>query len=239
MSRAERVADPPPTRQNLIWVMPAEGDVTDQMCLVLAGGDAVLPIDPVPHPAFVIAADGGLEVAERLGVDVDLVIGDLDSADPEAVRRVRTAGATVEEHPEDKDATDLELALNAAADRGFPWVIVIGGTAPGRLDHLLANAGLLASDRYAGIKLEWRIGATRVLPLHDTLTVEGETGDIVSIIPIAGTATVSAGGLEWPLTDEILDPHSSRSVSNRLTGRTAEISVSSGHALVVHTRGTP
>jgi len=207
-------------------------------CLVLAGGEAVLPADPLPR-ALVIAADGGLEIADRLGLVVDVVVGDLDSADPAAVARARDAGAEIEQHPADKDATDLELALDAAAARGCRRVIVVGGSGPERIDHLLANAGLLAAPRYRAMALEWRIGHTRVVPVHATVVVEGEPGDIVSIVPVGGTATVTTSGLQWSLEDEIVDPHATRSISNRLIGDVAEVSVSAGRALVVHTRGTP
>jgi thiamine pyrophosphokinase len=230
------VADPPPTRPNLIWVMPAEGDVTDT-CLVLAGGEAVLPADPLPHD-IVIAADGGLALAERLGLAVDVLVGDLDSAEAAAVDRAKASGADIEQHPVDKDASDLELALEAAAGRGCTRVVVVGGTSLDRIDHLLANAALLAAPRFAAIDLQWWVGATRVLPVHGSLLIEGEPGEVVSILPIGGPATVTATGLVWPLDHERLDPHSTRSISNRLDAATATITVSDGRAIVTHTRGT-
>jgi thiamine pyrophosphokinase len=217
--------------------MPAEGVVND-ICLVLAGGDAAAPIDPVPLPAFVIAADGGLAMAERLGVHVDLIVGDLDSADPTLLRMAKDRGATIERHPEKKDATDLEIALDAASARGFERVVMIGGTAIERIDHLLANAALISAPRFAHLHLEWRMAQSRVYALHDSLTVEGEPGDIVSIVPMGGPVTVSVAGLEWGLHDDVLDPDSSRGVSNRLIRHSAHISASRGHALVIHTRGT-
>lgn len=209
------------------------------ICLVLAGGDAAPPVDPVPHPAFVIAADGGLAMAERLGLHVDLIVGDLDSVDPTALAVAAEGGSVVERHPEDKDATDLELALDAAAGREFERVVIIGGTALDRIDHLLANAALVAAPRFSGLRIEWRMAQSRVYALHDSLEVEGEPGDIVSIVPMAGPVTVTAMGLEWGLQDEVLEPDSSRAISNRLTGAVAHISASRGHALVIHTRGTP
>ena len=53
--------------------------------IVLAGGD---PVDPalrtmLPADAVVVAADSGLHQGELLGLHVDYVVGDLDSADPE------------------------------------------------------------------------------------------------------------------------------------------------------------
>jgi thiamine pyrophosphokinase len=218
--------------------MPAEGVVKD-ICLVLAGGDAAPPVDPVPHPAFVIAADGGLAMAERLDVQVDLIVGDLDSVDPTSLQLAQERGAMVERHPEKKDATDLELALDAASARGFDRVVMIGGIATERIDHLLANAALVSAPRFSHLHLEWRMARSQVYALHDLLTLNGDPGDIVSIVPMGGSVTVSVSGLEWNLDDEVLDADSSRGVSNRLTGRTARIAASRGHALVIHTRGTP
>lgn len=52
-----------------------------------------------------------------------LLIGDLDSVSPEALSGV----ARVERHPVDKDATDLELALAAAARLEPASILVLGG----------------------------------------------------------------------------------------------------------------
>jgi len=213
--------------------------VTERICLVLAGGDAALPVDPVPHPAFVIAADGGLALADRLGLECNLVVGDFDSVDPVALEHARQGGAEVEAHPEDKDATDLELALDAAVARGFERVIIVGGTALDRIDHLLANAGLIAAGRYAGLHLEWRTGLSRVLALHHAASIEGEIGDLVSIVPVGDAVTLSTRGLAWELSNATLRADSSRGISNRLTAPSAEIVASAGRALVVHTRGNP
>ncbi|MGH8979215.1 MAG: thiamine diphosphokinase, partial [Acidimicrobiia bacterium] len=59
----------------------------DTCALVLAGGD---PVDAglrnvLPDAAFVVAADSGLHLAEGLGLKVDRIVGDLDSADLDLV----------------------------------------------------------------------------------------------------------------------------------------------------------
>src|SRR5687767_2516446 len=97
--------------------MPAEEGVSEEVVVVVSGGE---PPDPraaraVPPGAPVVAADKGLEHALSLGLEVTLAIGDFDSASPEAVAVVESSGTRVECHPEAKDATDLELALDAAA----------------------------------------------------------------------------------------------------------------------------
>ena len=97
--------------------------------LVFAGGDgpaaaALADLDP---DAFVVAADSGLDHALALGVRVHLVVGDLDSVTESGLRTATAAGAVVEQHPPDKDATDLELAISAARDHGARRVTVFGG----------------------------------------------------------------------------------------------------------------
>ena len=61
---------------------------------------------------YVIAADSGMDHALALGVEVDLLVGDLDSVLPESIPLAKR----VERHPWDKDVTDLELALLAALE---------------------------------------------------------------------------------------------------------------------------
>src|SRR5690348_11873254 len=104
--------------------MPAEGTMgppdprAARGALVFAGGDRPVPFDrsatATATSGIVIAADSGLEHARALGVPVDLVVGDLDSVDPAVLDAAIADGVTVERHPAAKDATDLELALDAA-----------------------------------------------------------------------------------------------------------------------------
>jgi thiamine pyrophosphokinase len=217
--------------------MPAEGDVDDRRCLILAGGDpAPLPDRALGTFDLVVAADSGVDLAERLGVTVDVVVGDLDSADPAAVERARSAGAAVERHPVDKDATDLELALEAARTRGVGEVVIVGGTSLERVDHLLAAAGLIAAPRFARLVIEWWIGPSRVIVARGDVTVEGAAGDLVSVIPVGGDIEVGTWGLRWPLDRERLPQGSTRGVSNEMIEPIAGVGVSAGTALVVHTR---
>ena len=82
--------------------------MTEPDVVVVASGPG--PSVAVPVTPTVIAADGGLDRAAALGLDVDVVIGDLDSVSAEALAAAEAAGARIVRHPEAKDATDLELA---------------------------------------------------------------------------------------------------------------------------------
>jgi thiamine pyrophosphokinase len=207
----------------------------DQVAVVFAGGSSE-PSDVVdlPDPALVVAADSGLHLAQALGRHVDVVVGDFDSVDADALARAEAAGARVERHPEQKDATDLELALDAAVAGGVTRIVVAGG-AGGRLDHLLGNVLLFAAPAYEPLVIEARVGGSRVAVTHGRpLTVHGRAGQTVSLLPVGGPARgVTTEGLVYPLHGEDLLPGTSRGVSNVMERDEAVVALESGTLLVV------
>lgn len=204
--------------------------------LVFAGGDPLPPelAKRLPGPdALVVAADSGLEHANALGRRVDLVVGDFDSADPNAVAAAEAAGTEVERHPVAKDQTDLELALSAARARGATRIVVVGGYG-GRLDHFLANALALAVPAADGVAVEWVTGEALVTVVRSEADISGTPGDLLSLLAVGGPARgVRTKGLRYPLTGEDLAPGSTRGVSNELTEPVAHVSVEAGTVLAV------
>lgn len=219
---------------------PAWPSADDVDVVVLAAGDPVAArlLPRVGAEAWVIAADGGLELTRHLSRAADLLVGDLDSATPEAVEAARAAGTRVEVHPVDKDRTDLAIALDAALERAPARVLVLGGHG-GRLDHLLANALLLCAERYAALRIVAQAGPATVTVIHDHALLTGTPGEIVSLLAVHGPARgVRTEGLSFPLDDEDLAPGSSRGVSNRLATPHARVEVTAGTVLAVQP-GTP
>ena len=209
--------------------------MSNEVVVVVAGGEAP-PADAartVPAGALVIAADGGLEHAQALGLDVDLAVGDFDSASPAAVAAAEEQGTRVERHPPDKDATDLELALDAALAAEPARVLVLAGVGE-RLDHLVSALHVLGSPRYASVDVDARVGAAHVHVIRGERTLEGEPGELVSLFALHGPAEgVSTEGLEYPLAGETLEPGSSRGVSNRFVAEAARVRVERGILLAV------
>jgi thiamine pyrophosphokinase len=210
-----------------------------RVAIVLAGGDPVHPhIGPrLPADAFVVAADSGLHLASGLGLHVDLVVGDFDSVEPDAVDAAVAAGARVERHPVAKDATDLELAMDAAAREGVARIVVVGG-AGGRLDHFLANIALLTSPRYASITVDAFVGDARVTVVHggpEPATIDAAAGEHVSLLPVGGRGAcgITTKGLEYPLEHEDLPLGTTRGVSNVVVDAPASVTLAEGTLLVV------
>jgi thiamine pyrophosphokinase len=206
------------------------------VALVFAGGD---PVDGdvaarLPQSGVtVVAADSGVEHALAIGRDVDLVIGDFDSADPAAVDAAVAGGAEVRRYPADKDQSDLELALHAARAGGARRVIVVGGYG-GRLDHFLANALLIASPSFADLDIEALVGDARITVIHRQARLTGAPGALCSLLAVGGTARgVRTRGLRFPLEGEDLLPGSTRGVSNEFGEPVATVSLDQGALLAV------
>ena len=203
-----------------------------------AGGPARASLPELPDDVLVIAADGGVAEAERHGFHVDLLVGDLDSADPVAVARVEEAGGSVQRHPRDKDASDLELAMEAAIDADVRRIVVVGGDG-GRLDHLLGNAFLLGSVRWAGVEVDAVLGDAALHVIRDDRTIDGVPGELISLYAVGGPAhVITTEGLRWSLQAAELAPGSTLGLSNEFVEPTARVRLADGVILAIRPGAT-
>jgi len=207
--------------------------VSNEIAVVVAGGPAPAPraLDAVPDGAAVIAADGGLAHAWTLGLEVDLLVGDLDSVSADDVATAESRGIPVERHPREKDATDVELALDAALARR-PGRILVVASGGGRLDHLLSLLLLLGAEKYADVELDAWVGPARVHVIRGDRVVDGTPGELLTLVALHGPAEgVRTEGLVYPLAGETLEPGSSRGVSNLFAAERAVVSLERGVVL--------
>ncbi len=202
--------------------------------IVVAGGEnpSTDPLRPAGVAAVgqatVIAADGGVDRALALGLHVDLAVGDFDSVSRDGLAAAAAAGARIERHPTAKDATDLELALDAAMALSPSRVLVIGA-AGGRLDHLLASLLVLGSWRYRDVEIDALLGAARAHVIRDSRSFGGTVGELVSLLPLHGPAEgVTTSGLVYPLAGETLTAGTSRGISNLFAAAEAHVEVGRG-----------
>jgi thiamine pyrophosphokinase len=211
--------------------------VDHEPAVIVSGGGPISAavVDHLPARRFVIAADSGLDGAVAAGIDVDLVVGDLDSVSPVALRDAERRGVRVERHPVDKDAIDTDLAIDAALARGFDHLVIVGA-AGGRFDQLLAGALVLAAPRLVACRVEAWFGDAYVTPARagEHVTLHRPVGTTVSLLPLGdGAAGVTTTGLRYPLLDEDLALATTRGVSNVVTALEATVTVRGGLLLVV------
>ena len=247
-SRAERVADRRGGRAtdpwNLIWVMPAEGDLeSNGPAVVFAGGDPV-PEEVrhlLPRGALVVAADSGLDLARRLGVPVDLVVGDFDSADPAGVAAAAAAGSRPGAPP-------------GRQGRHRPGTGPRRRAAPRPLPRADRGRGRLGPPRPPrGQRPPGRLPPLR--PPAPALVGEGSRGGPGARPPRPGRAPRATSSPCWPsaarppgspppgcagpCSGRPSLPGSTRGVSNELAAATATVSVESGVLVAIHTRRKP
>ena len=189
---------------------------------------------------LVIAADGGARHAAALGRGIDLWVGDGDSLGAAGIEALRAAGVPVELARVDKDESDTELAIVAAATAGASRVTILGALGGARVDHGLANVWLLAHRALAGREVALLDEAARIRLLsagrHD---LGGRIGDLVSLFPFGGDAGgLTTRGLRYPLADEPLRSGPARGLSNVREAADAAITVGSGQVLVVEIAAT-
>ena len=224
--------------------------------VVFSGGSAPNPgvVAQLPERRFVIAADGGHRHARNLGVTVDLLVGDFDSLDPTDLKAAKASTTEVLQHRVDKDATDLELALDLAIDRSPGEIIVVGGGEGERLDHFVATISLLGDPRYARSHVSAWLGHSRIVvvrpghparlsrvgidPPYATNTANAATAPYVSLVPVSDTVGgITTSGLRFALEDATLLRHRTRGVSNEFidVGRnaTAGVEIRTGALLVI------
>jgi thiamine pyrophosphokinase len=213
--------------------------------MVVADGrldDAQARLEAARAGTLVIGADGGAGQARRAGVHVDLIVGDLDSLDERTLEELVAAGGRVQRAAPDKDESDTELALLVAIESSPGPVVILGALGGGRLDHAFANLLLLAHPRLDGLDVAILDGPTTIRRIGThagpgAVDVEGEAGDLLTLLPIAGTVNgVTTHGLRYPLRAEPLSPGPARGLSNELLGTNASVTTEEGRLLVIHTR---
>ena len=196
--------------------------------IVVAGGGTVPLHAILPAGAPVIAADAGLDSVLAAGLAADVAVGDFDSASEAALAAAEAAGTRIVRYPAQKDATDLELALDEAAALR-PRRIVVIGVADGRLDHLLAGLLLLGTERYAVFEIDALLGSATAHVVRGERRLDGEPGELVSLLALHGPAEgVVTEGLAYPLSGETLPAGSSRGVSNVFISGEARVAVARG-----------
>ena len=200
--------------------------------LIFAGGESpATPLaEELPTADLVVAADSGYDLAVSHGYAVDVLVGDMDSIETEVI----PGHVIVERHPVDKDRTDLEIALAKVVVESPERVVVVGGSG-GRIDHELAVAALVTSERWARIgEIDWVTSRGWAYVVRGRRIIHGDVGDVISLLAMGGTAGgVTTRGLRWNLSDADLHHGMTLGVSNVFDGPIADIKVDEGCLLVV------
>ncbi len=201
-------------------------------CVVISAGkisDFKIIKKLISPEDYIIAADGGLLYAERLGISPDCVLGDFDSLGyvPDCADEV---------YPSKKDDTDTMLAVKRGLAKGFRDFLIIGGLG-GRLDHTVANISVMEYIRIHGGKgiLADENTVVRVIGTDDEIKPLLENGDCFSVFPFGCEyAVISMSGVEYPTVRQKFEGSFPLGVSNHVTDADKfSMTIHEGKALVI------
>lgn len=209
-------------------------------CVIFAAGEyyasTAATIKPVAH---VIAADGGLDHARRMGIHVDFVIGDFDSTRCSANADEKTLRL-----PAQKDDPDLLCAMKVGWMQGARRFHIYGALG-GRIDHTIASIrlmGLLAEQ--GGIGFLYGDGYI-VTAVHDSsLHFPAHAAPPRSMVSVFSLSDRSQGvtisGLKYVLADAALTNTVVQGLSNEfLNEMESSIDVTRGTLIVTFPADSP
>lgn len=185
---------------------------------------------------MIMAADSGMDFLYRNHLTPDIIVGDFDSVDHDALDFFKEDNRIefCRLNPE-KDDTDTEYAIRDALSRGITQLTILGGTGS-RIDHVLGNISLLGIGLEENVEIELVDEHNRVRMIDKPLSIrkDEQFGRFVSLIPYTGRVEhVTLTGFKYTLDDYTMGGFNSLGVSNEIAEEVAHIEFRSGILLVI------
>lgn len=190
--------------------------------------------------AHLIAADKGYEFFLEAGIEPELAVGDFDSLSVIGRDALEKAQKTevIYLKPE-KDDSDTQSAMNYAIARGAREIAILGATGS-RMDHMLANLGLLMLGQEKGISVSIvdQNNYMKLIPSGTILKREEQFGGYVSFFPLGGDVEgLSLTGFKYGLSERHLRTEDSGlTVSNEIQEKEAKVTYTRGTLLMIMSR---
>ena len=206
-----------------------------------------------------IAADRGLEFFLDYMILPDVVIGDFDSLSEDGkiflemqsedipyggmlewkLQKGEGKVVDVVRLRSEKDDSDTQSAMNYAIRNGAKEIVILGVTG-NRVDHLMANFGLLilAQKQDTEVALADRYNYMKLIPSGTILKKAEQFGKYVSFFPLGGDVTgLILEGFKYPLDKyHLTTADSGLTVSNEISEEYAKVTYESGTLLMIMAR---
>ncbi|PKK38658.1 thiamine pyrophosphokinase [Clostridiaceae bacterium JG1575] len=210
--------------------------------LIVAGGTppsgALLQEVVRRKKPFILAADRGAKVLLDQGIAFEVAVGDFDSLDEDSQGALRDR-AKVTIYPRAKDFTDTFAAYRAAREQGAKQIVLLGGTGS-RIDHLLANIGLLQQALADSIRMTLLDDHNQINLLNQSQEIPKGPFPYLSFSALGQTVPhFSLQGVRYPLTDHSLRFGSGLTVSNEFQAPFASVRFKEGLVLMLQTSDEP
>ncbi len=180
---------------------------------------------------FIICADGATKYLKALDFPPHLLMGDMDSIDPEGKKWIEEKGVPLKKFPSRKDRTDTEIALEYSLSKEAKTVEILGAFGS-RMDHTLGNVQLLEGFFNPGIDIRLIDEQNEMWLLNKHTKIRGRKNENFSILAVTESVLgITLKGFEYPLENHTLSRGHTLGISNIIRGDEAEVSYEEGMLL--------
>ena len=185
---------------------------------------------------LVIGVDAGAAWLLAKGVRPAVAVGDFDSVSSKQLRKIQKEVKEVLVHNPEKDATDLELAVEYAIGVRPIEITIYGGIGT-RMDHTWAAIQLLQTIESHNIYAQIVDNFNKMYIVRHVVSLKTlKAFPYISIFSLTATSIVTLRGFRYEVNHHKFTANSSRGVSNEIVAKLAKITTHSGKLLLVRSR---
>jgi len=184
-------------------------------------------LDFLRHAGHIICCDGAVSKLTAAGFSPSVVVGDLDSLNPD--ERQRWSDRL---HPDySTEYNDLQKALKYAIAQRMDNIVLLG-CAGGREDHFIANISIMATySQWLDLVMVTDYGIFNAL--RQTTTLPSVLGQQVSVFAKDEQLSLTFHGLKYPVNNRCFH-HLWEGSLNEATGNTFTIEMHGKGVVVVY-----
>ena len=201
------------------------GVLYDSLLSSIANADVIIGVDR-----------GALWLLEH-GITPHIALGDFDSVRPQEFKKIQKSSLRVLQYPPEKDATDLELALEEALTLN-PHAVYLYGVLGRRFDHSMGGIAMLrrlVSHNIYGEIVD-NFSKINIVRRGRRKFSRDQEYPYVSILPLDQSTSITLKGFRYDVTHYEFLLHSTRGISNEIPGSAAMLTIHRGMALIVRSR---
>lgn len=213
-------------------------------CIIIANGqiddyqDIKGSIDSIrDDDTIIVAADGGSKHLDKLRIEPDFIVGDLDSSDAYEKLRDKYKNTEFVLFDAEKDYTDMELAIETAKQNGAVEIYIYGSLG-NRMDHTFGNVLLLKYMHDNNIKgyIIDELNCIEYLSNEEkVMDIEGYK--YFSFVPIEGDIkSITLLDMKYPLNKKYVEFGSTLGISNEIIGDKAKVILKDSSALIFRSK---
>lgn len=213
-------------------------DIPEKQVVLVSGGQAPAKswLKQVIQNRPLWCADHGVDICKEAECVPWQLVGDGDSASPQAWQWAIDNGSLITKVPAKKDVTDTQLALQMIKAEYNEAAIIMTGAWGGRFDH--AFSAVFSFQGFTKGKVRGCVADQNEVMFflrdEDNITLRfKKQPKAISLLPLSGECSgVSINGVYWPLDQVMLNNNLPYAVSNEVNSKENTIWVSQKKGLL-------